>query len=71
MILAAILAGAVGAARTTGPGCNAYIRGEDYNSTVDIGGCHGSITRARHRLPGAGHGVEDLHLERLRREPKR
>ena len=43
-ILAAILAGAVGAARASGPGCNAYIRGEDYNSTVDIGGCHGSIT---------------------------
>ena len=43
-ILAATLVGAVGAARTSGPGCNAYIRGEDFNSTVDIGGCHGSIT---------------------------
>ena len=44
VIVAAIAAAADSAARTSGPGCNAYIRGEDYNSTVDVGGCHGSIT---------------------------
>jgi hypothetical protein len=41
--LMVVLVGTASAARAAGPGCNAYIRGEDYNSTVDIGGCRMSV----------------------------
>jgi hypothetical protein len=42
-ILAATAVSGGSAARTSGPGCNAYIRGEDFDSTVDIGGCRGAV----------------------------
>jgi hypothetical protein len=41
--LTAVAVGTASATRAAGPGCNAYIRGEDYNSTVDIGGCRMSV----------------------------
>ena len=37
--LAACLAASATASRASGPGCSGFVTGEDYNSSVSIGGC--------------------------------
>ena len=43
VVLAVVVAGAAAGARTSGPGCSGFVTGEDYNSSVSIGGCKTAV----------------------------
>jgi hypothetical protein len=51
LVLAACLAGAAMGAHSSGPSCSGFVTGEDYDSSVSIGGCKIAVKEIDLRFP--------------------